>query len=516
MKKIMGSVVTLAALVLGGYYGTGLVTERTLKKNLAMLDQSSGVSVEVASYNRGLFASKVMLTWQMQTPERIIKNQTGGSVVIPVKTYTFDMPITVYHGPVMYASHRVHFGLGYANSQVVLPKAYMSQFKEHFTTESTLPTLDLTLLVNYANKTYLHVDVPAFRLISKDDQSQFEWLGMNSDHVFSSTMDETNGHMTVNGLRMTKNAYVAVLEQVGSTYDLHRAASGLYLGDVNVNVPSFVVSQDGKAHFEVKTFQASSSSDADAGLFGSAFHASFGKMLMNDKTYGPGQVSFSIKNLDAVTLADINNRVGQMQQGNDAERQQALLTLLPELPKLFSKGATIDLSELHVVGPDGAVDGSLHLMLPKEETGNPFQMIQKIEGQGKVQLPAVLLKTLLTHSAKKKLSLQSATAVATQDKSMETKPVASDAPSALVTTTPLSTTAPQGDASNQAPATALPMPPVSALDQQAADQADKQIANLIHSGALVAKGSDYVIDIKLAAGQFSVNGKPLNAGMLQF
>ena len=34
MKKILGLVVVIAALVLGSYFGMGLITERTINKNI--------------------------------------------------------------------------------------------------------------------------------------------------------------------------------------------------------------------------------------------------------------------------------------------------------------------------------------------------------------------------------------------------------------------------------------------------------------------------------------------------
>ena len=57
MKKIAGLAVFLAVLILGSYYGTGIVTERTLKKNIALLDHSNGWAFEMAEYKRGFYRS---------------------------------------------------------------------------------------------------------------------------------------------------------------------------------------------------------------------------------------------------------------------------------------------------------------------------------------------------------------------------------------------------------------------------------------------------------------------------
>jgi uncharacterized protein YdgA (DUF945 family) len=497
MKKLVGSVVTLAVVVLGSYYGTGLITERTLKKDMDMINQTSGLSVDMVSYDRGLFTSKVNVTWQMHAPERLIKNQQGDSTLVPSKTYTFDMPITIYHGPVSYAGKRLHFGLGYAESKLVLPSDYREQFNQYFDSKSTIPTMDVSLYITYLNETHLHLDVPAFQLTMKKDNSQFEWLGMSSDHHFTSSMSHVDGELTMNGMRVTNlnNKTLATLDSVTATYNLHQSLADLYLGEVTINVPSVVVTQDGKVQFEAKALHGSSQSDVDKGLFGSVFKASFDKIIAQDKHYDAGQIEFAIKNLDAQILADMNEKTNQMHEDTDTERQQALLTLLPDLPKLFSKGATIELSQFHVGLPAGPVDGQVRITLPKEEMGNPFQMIQKIAGQGHVKIPVPVLKEWLLRSAKEKLM----EAASSQSQAAPEEAKAQDAPT------------PASDA-NSVPVVSTP----DTLDQQAVALVSTRITDLIKAGALVQSGSDYVIDVKLDAGQFLVNGHPFNTGMLQF
>jgi len=54
------------------------------------------------------------------------------------------------------------------------------------------------------------------------------------------------------------------------------------------------------------------------------------------------------------------------------------------------------------------------------------------------------------------------------------------------------------------------------LDQQAAQLADKKVADMVQSGLLVKQGDDYVVEFNLAEGQLSVNGHPFHGGMLSF
>lgn len=489
MKKVIGSVTSLAALVLLSYYGTGLVTERTLKKNLSLLEQSNGLSAQITDYHRGLFSSKLNLTWKLLTPERFVNGAGDQVALLPSKTYTFEMPVTIYHGPVIYSDQGVRFGLGYANSEVILPEAYQAEFSENFTADSVIPKLDLAFFVTYTNKMLLHVNVPAFRLISKQDKSQFQWLGMKSEHTFSSNMNEVDGDVVVDGARISQGEHTASMSKLTSTYDIHRSLGGLFLGDVTINIPAFEITSKDQKVLDIQTIQLTTSSDVEEGLFSSSFHAAFDKAFMHEKNYGPGRVSFAIKNLDAETLVDLNKKMNDAQHGSDAARQQAALAILPDLPKLFGRGAVIDISELNLVGPEGEVDGSLHIALPKNDTGNPLQLMQKIEGEGKIKLPQALLSTMILRAEKEKLLAQKK----------------------------------ESDTSANAPSTTEAKQPEVAqasssksIDEQAEIAAKNRVTNLVNAGAIVPKDAYYLINMKLAAGQISVNGRPLSAEMLQF
>jgi len=47
MKKLAGLIIILAVLILGGYYGMGFLTERTIKRNINVINQSNGLYADV-------------------------------------------------------------------------------------------------------------------------------------------------------------------------------------------------------------------------------------------------------------------------------------------------------------------------------------------------------------------------------------------------------------------------------------------------------------------------------------
>lgn len=85
MKKLLGVVVILAALILGGYYGMGVMTERTIKKDAAIVNKSANVFIDIPEYHRGLFKSDAKLNWKFHAPERVETGDDGQTVTIPAQ-----------------------------------------------------------------------------------------------------------------------------------------------------------------------------------------------------------------------------------------------------------------------------------------------------------------------------------------------------------------------------------------------------------------------------------------------
>ena len=97
MKKLMGLVVIITALILSSYFGMGLITERTIKKNIDVINQSNGLFVDIERYNRGWYSSTAELNWRLHVPERLSTNAAGQSTTVAAQDYKIQMPITRKH-----------------------------------------------------------------------------------------------------------------------------------------------------------------------------------------------------------------------------------------------------------------------------------------------------------------------------------------------------------------------------------------------------------------------------------
>ncbi len=527
MKKWIGFfVLVIVALVVGGYYEMGSITESTLQKNIGMLNQSSSMSVKLTNYQRGWYTSEAQVDLNFHVPAYASKDDKGQSITMAAEDYKVNMPITIYHGPIIFANAKLRFGLGYAYSRLNIPLPSIKKFAEFLDKTSTMPLLELSLFVDYMNNSQVQLAVPNFKLIEKDARSEFDWYGMTSHAVVSSHLKHLKGGLDLDGARFVKMSTILNLGKVNTDYDLRSTDNGLYLGEASLSMPSLELTDGAKVVFKLKDLKAQSNNDVQDGLFKAQFDASLNQIAVQDKTYGPAVVSVAIKNLDAQVLADINAQANKLQQGSDADRQRAFLTVLPSLPKLFGQGALFEVSKLSLQMPQGAITGSLLISLPKGDAGNPFQLLQKVQGHGNLKIPAEVFKMVITTSVKQKLLAAAAASAATPStptvansskdaangQAVSSSTAAQNAAPASATSNTASITKAAPPAVNNQNAT----PVVADLEQQTQLQAEQKITALLQAGLLSVQDNNYVIDVNLAEGQLTVNGKPFTPAMVDF
>ncbi len=502
MKKLAGLVVIIAVLVLGSYFGMGLVTERTLKRSIEIANHSTGLTMSVDKYQRHWFSSSAILDIKLHVPEREVINADGKHELVAAQDYMFNVPVVIQHGPIIYSDNGVLFGLGYAQSNIHLPQQMMDSLASNFAPESTQPKFKLNMFVNYLNQSRFEIQVPTFKLVFKEGAGEADWQGLKGEMHVSSNLKNFNGNFTLSGIKVTKDKMSAVLSSVTSDYIVHKTNEGLYLGQAGFSVPSLVVTEDGKTLFDLSLFKARTESSITKGLFESNFKTSFEKIISNDKQYGPGLLEVSIKNLDAKVLAHLNDQANKLKASSATERQQIMFSMLPELPKLFSQGAGFEVSTLKLTVPEGDIDGHFALSLPKSENVNPFQIMQKVEGDGKIQLPSAVVKKLLVQSL-----LQKASAMTSPQSKVMPQLEQKDSQNASTPVEKRGEVA-QGSPVNQE--NAVPGNDTADKTQQAMVEADKKLAALVEAKVLVEQGQNYVVEFHLSGGKLNINGQPFD------
>lgn len=485
MKKIIGLVTILAVALLGGYYITGVLTEKTLKKNIATINDPNGLGTNFTEYQRGWFKSTAVLDATLHIPARTVKNAQGQPEIIAEQNLHLPIPMTINHGPIIIADDGIHFGIGYARSVITIPADYQAQFDAMFAPSSEKPKFDISIFVNYLTRSTVQFGVPPFKAITKENNINFDWKGIESASVLSPNMDKLIGNLDFNGVHTFKAKEFDVdLGEVDIEYDMKKVASGIFLGPASFYLDSFVMTVKGEKTFQISDLSIKNDSGIKDGLFYAKLDFSLDKIDSKEKSYGPGEFSITIKNLDAPALLKIHQQAMAMQQAEESQRQQYAMSMIPELPALLSKGPELEVSKFEFTMPEGSIEGHLKFSIPKEENSNPLQMMQKLEGDGKISMPVAVLKMLMTQSVKQKLAAQPNTEQALMEQLQKDGTASADS--------------------------------AKTTEQQAATTVDSRIANLVKSGAIVQDGTNYLIEFELKEGKLTVNGKPFSPAMMQY
>lgn len=483
MKKLISIVGVVGVLVVGTYYGTGWLTERAFQKTIQDVQVTKGINLSMVQYKRGLFHSTAVVEWVLHIPAQHNTLQNGQVQTIEATDYLVPINLSISHGPVIISKDGLHVGLGYAQTHLNLPEKYRNQLYTYFNTSSTLPTLDLSILINFMNQAKIIVNVPEFHLSMISNEGQFTWSGLTSKSVLSLNLSKMRGKAHLNKAQFTKGPMSMDLDKVSSDYDIRKTALGLYDGTAHFKLNALKVVAQGKTQLGLNNFSITTENVEKQNLFDSHLQAKLDNIIIENQTYGPGVLDMSLKNLDAQVLSKVNHQLQSMNQLSLIARQKILISLLPELPQLFSQGATFSISQLSFGMPEGEVKGELMVTLPKGSTTNPFQMFSHVVGNGKVSVPAKVVHEIMENAVRQKL-LQPTTPEPNQPQSAQ--------PMVLT----------QGSNSN--------------IEQEVQSITDKRLSSLVESGALVKEGQDYTLDVKLEHGKVVVNGKPFVPAMLEF
>lgn len=466
MKKIAGVIIVLALLVLAGYYITGMNVERTLNKNIGSIPKTPIFNVYLDQYQRGWFSSHARLGLKMHVPEQTVTDKNGVAKVDPAVDFDLNFPLTINHGPIIVTDNGLRFGMGQVTTQPQTHYGVLIDYYNNLLFKYTLP--------GFAIKGNVHVN---------DGDFQAEWLGLQSLLSVSANMDQLAGSSTIFGLDASAHNLVFKLGKISHVFKLNKNEDGLWLGDSQLSIPSIVVNAGDNNSFNLDDFALTSVSGIKEKMLYFNLDLSLKKVLVAGQNYGPGIFKFKIRNLDAKALADINQLGWQMAQKSQNPNVM-MLSMLSELPKLISKGAEVELAEMALTLPEGIITGNFKISIPKSESSDLGQLMQKAYGEGQFKAPMTVVKSLLVTTIMSKKN----------DNLAQQQPT------------------------NPAITTALPASPASTTEPSTEDpkiQADKLLQDYVNKGILKIDGPDYLITIKLKNQQFMINGKIIDPSLLK-
>ncbi|KTD69096.1 putative virulence protein [Legionella steelei] len=471
MKKWTGFFVFLVVLILVAFYAIGFTIKSTLNKNINSIPKTSAFNVRLHKYHCGWFSSQAVISVKMHIPSQTITDKNNVTKTEPPVDLDIDIPILIKHGPFIVTNDGIRFGMGLITTQ---PETHYEAF------------------INYLNRTIFRYRLPSLAIEGKIGQNegdfQLAWQGLTSLLSVSSNLDHIDGNFQLLGLNGAAsnpaNAGSNLSFKIGEiAYDfkLKRYQDWLWLGQSRFDIPTIAINLAGNQVFELTGFNFLASSDVHNEILDVDLKLSLEKLFANNQNYGPGVLHLSLRNLDPVIMAKINQQEFSMMQ-NNSDPNMIVLAFANELPQLLAKGAVLELSEMTLNLPDGKIVGNFKVALPKNDNNDLSQVMQKLQGEGSFKAPMVTVKTLLAASLKNESS-----------DNTQSNPENTSEPSA-------------------SPTQVLANPN---NDNDVDKKADKILQDLVSKGFLKIEGNDYVFTFKLENQKIMVNGQVFNPDMLK-
>ncbi|AMP89032.1 YdgA family protein [Legionella pneumophila] len=449
MKKWIISLLLLIVIVLCSYPIIGMMALSTVKKNVDNIPRNPFLTWQLKDNHRGWFCSTGVLNLLVNLPAQENKDAQGNVKVQPALHLSLDFPMVIHHGPVIMTNNGLRFGLAWV---------------------TTKPETHYGALINYLNQTIVSYSLPSINMQGTNNGDQgnfvFVWQGLSAKLKVNPRIDKASGHVTMHGMSTKVQETDVRIGKVKVNFALNRYMDDLWLGDSSILLSSVSTITNSQPVFDLQNLSVDAWAGVNNNLLDFNLQLSLKKFLMNNNSYGPGQLKIKVKNLDPQAMAKLN------QLNYDYPSNQ--IAILAEIFNLLSKGATLNLNQ-ELDTPQGHLSSSLNLVLARSSFSTPEDLLQNLKGNGQFKAPMKLVKQLLFESIKSK-----------------------------------ATTPPADMSQSQAtePDSAQP------VDADAHKQTEELLQKLVSKGILKVEGDYYHASFTLENTKFTVNGQPFDPALL--
>ncbi|AOU49946.1 TPA: DUF945 domain-containing protein [Legionella pneumophila subsp. pneumophila] len=451
MKKWIISLLLLIIIVLCSYPIIGMMALSTAKKNVDNIPKNPFLTWQLKDNHRGWFCSTAVLNLLVDLPAQENKDAQGNVKVQPALHLILDIPMVIHHGPFIMTNNGLRFGLAWV---------------------TTRPETHYGALINYLNQTVVSYSLPSINMQGTNNGDQgnfvFVWQGLSANLKVNPKVDKASGHVTMYGMSTKVQETDVRIGKVKVSFALNRYMDDLWLGDSSILLSSVSTITNSQPVFDLQDLSMDAWAGINNNLLDFNLQLSLNKFLMNNNSYGPGQLKIELKNLDPKAMAKLN------QLNYDYPSNQ--IAILAEIFNLVSRGATLGLNQ-ELDTPQGHLSSSLNLALTTNSFSSPEDLWQNLKGNGQFKAPIKLVKQLLLESIKSK----TATPPADVSQSQATQPDSTQ--------------------------------PVDA-DADALKQTEELLQKLVSKGVLKVEGDYYQASFTLENTKFTVNGQPFDPALL--
>ncbi len=357
-------------------YGLGFVAQQRYAQLANNLAASPVINVVAVNYQRHWFSSDATAVLTLKPL------MAAGTSPNNPSTYTIIVKQHIQHGPLLSTVNKD------GDSELLLGQAL-------FTTQAQTPfgKLDGILWLEPNGALFTRMTAPT--LSYTDPLANILTL-----HEFSGAfkLSADGAQFTANFIIPDSSFKTAALEQhihgINMHYDLHKSASGLFLGQKQLaidNITWNAASLSTPLQFIGIALQASNHEQDHR--IDNDIVANVTKVVFNNASYGPQHLALAINQLDAATLVALKNSRRPHKTVTYHSMDEAVTQTVSPIATLLSKGLQIQLKELRVNTPWGSpsMEGTITLPSTTKPTINYHDIVSTVNVYAQADVPATFL-----------------------------------------------------------------------------------------------------------------------------
>lgn len=492
---ILLSVVIVCVLIASAPLLLGLYTKDKLLDTISEINRNQSIHVTLKEYHRQWFSSSATLYIDI-LDQRLLRGYQTVFAQDEPKTVTLALEAHVTHGPIFVRHDRAHtfypsVGWAYLYGKLAAVDSTSSASSQHL---PMLAKLGIKFRFSGHSQLVLHT------LPNQYTQDGVRIAMQASDGKWQAnhTLDHIQGEQTSQQITIQSGKLQLIFaDKTHLKLDQQQTQYGFWVGSFDLQFPTLTLKSAVSPALIMQKFDMAHRAHVEKGLLDTQTKLNIDSITDGHAaSIGPLRMQVDVQHVDAAILAQmatVSQKLNAawlakrtMTPSNSSEEantaammqkrmqvvalQQKMLSLLPSL---LAQGATFNLTQLGLTTPQGEIEASATIALPKQ-TDNQHPRLMPLLSQANAKLTLAIPKPLMQTIASYVTAAQMQS-LAQQSQSAQSSPV-------------------------------LPGAELVARSQQIATEL---LARLVEQGVLVDSAKQYAFVLDYQQGTLQLNQKPM-------
>lgn len=404
MKKTIGYILLLLVVaVAAAPFGFSFWADSRLNLLLSDFNQGGVVDFTVIKKNKGWFSSNVIIEAELAPAmaQKLKKVKAGNP---NLNTPKVILKSTIYHGPFPFMS-------GQFSLKPVIG-IIDTKFIKDLDSEEPLVNIeyDMKTELNLAGSSDIFLDIPEWSGPLGDKDATVEWKGLVGVIKLAKGLKHANMDIKAPLLKISSGDGSLVVESLELKSSSKLGIAGLSLGTADFSIASIEFNDQKKGSaLSISNTVIKADTTESGGNINSKIDFNMAKLKIAGDEYGPAVFSMAFRNLEASSLARINEKIKEI-QGQAIPKDQASMmmgmVLMSELTNLLKQGPEIEIAQLSLASTFGRMSGhalvSIDASRP-ELLSSPMLIKDAIMGELDFEVPEELLVAFSMGTLRKEL-----------------------------------------------------------------------------------------------------------------